>query len=159
MNDFGPFRLIDRIVEYRRGEHIATVTDLAARNVLTRTYSTESLLVEIAAQTCGLMNRLALEDAKDCFLGKVKSMSFHTIPEALSKVLATARPVMESKGLTLYEGNLAEHDSGKMLAEFEILICTTESLDVKTDDERSEYWRRYLNRLTSEFESRQGMRL
>lgn len=146
MNEFGPFRLIDRILKYEAGECIATRTDLSIREELQRSYSYQSILVEIAAQSCALLVRLDSDNRRESFLGKVGEIVF---PNAASApvVLARARVTGESGEIVAFQGEMRSLE-GESLAEFDLIIGTAANLGGDSG-RRTAYWRSYLDSLAT----------
>ena len=144
----GPFRFVDRILEYASEERIVTLTDLSSRKDLLNRFGFSSLLLEIAAQSCGLMNRVQHRGTRDSFLGKVRHMAFHEpffTVSPLSTVRTLARRISGTPDLTRYQGKV-ESFNGTLLADFDLLICTAE-LGGRDTDGRRRYWQNYLDQL------------
>lgn len=136
------FRLVDGVLEYRPGEFIRTSTDLESRGELLRRYGLQAVLTEVAAQSCGLLSRLDERGRRDCFLGKIKKMTFRET-SAVSRVTVSARAIFTSDELASYRGEIRAQDGG-LAADFDLLICMTENVGGDAE-ERSAYWRRYLD--------------
>ncbi len=147
--EYGPFRLIDKILAYRQGQSILTLCDLGCREELLSRYGFHSILIEAAAQSCGLMTRLEEEESRDCFLGKVKRFSLHAKLSSPLELRISAEKILSGKSLSQYRGELGSAD-GRLLADFDLLICSAEPLGGGSEL-RSEYWRRYLDSLLNSF--------
>ncbi|MCE5244623.1 MAG: hypothetical protein ABFD98_13180 [Syntrophobacteraceae bacterium] len=145
MKEFGPFRLIDGIVRYRKEEGIVTRCKLPARRTLIAEYGLPAMLLEYAAQSCALMSRIEDLDATDCFLGKVKRIDFHNAPSVQTSVLANVARITHGSELSRYTGEV-ETSGGLPVAHFDLLVCTVRALGGNTDI-RSKYWKNYLDGL------------
>lgn len=144
MKGFGPFRLIDSIREYGAGETITTLCRLENRRSVLGEISLSAILVELAAQTCGLIERLDSRSAGpvDCFLGKVRQMDFGGLPGWSDTVKTSARKVCADGRMSLFRGRL-DTEEGLALADFELLMCTVESVGGNRK-QRVHYWQDYL---------------
>lgn len=149
MKGFGPFRLIDGIVRYRREEGIVTRCELPSRGTLIAEYGLPAMLLEFAAQSCALMSRMEEDlDATDCFLGKVKHVGFLNAPALETSVLARIVRITRSRELSRYTG-VIETSDGLHVANFDLLVCTVPALGGEASI-RSKYWKNYLDGLLGE---------
>ena len=145
MTTFGAFRLLDTILSHQRGIRLTAECDPKSRRPLLDAMGEEAFLMELAAQTGALMNRLEATGFQDHFLGKIKTIAFHP-RNGLSEPVVTSVARLEGNGrLTRYEGH-SSSPSGVVLSSFDLLICTVPDLggDAKR---RSLYWRDHLARL------------
>lgn len=145
MKEFGPFRLIDSIVRYRKEEGIVTRCELSARITLIEEYGLPAMLLEFAAQSCALMSRIEDPGATDCFLGKVKHIDFLNASSVSTSVLANIVQITSGRELSRYTGEV-ETPGGIPVAQFDLLVCTARALAGNTDI-RAKYWKDYLDGL------------
>jgi hypothetical protein len=103
------------------------------------------MLLEIAAQSCALMNRIVDMGVKDCFLGKIKDMTFCDLSVTPAQVRTSAQWIFSSPKLTQYKGTIQSLETGPM-AHFNLFICTADKLS-GVSDLRAAYWSHYLERL------------
>jgi hypothetical protein len=152
-DQFGIFRLVDRILDYRDKDSIVTSCDLASRTELVRQHGVAPLLMEVAAQSSALMNRMEDKGRNDSFLAKIKQFNFLNALEGSSLVQARVKRIEKGNEITRYQGSV--ESCGVQLAEFDLLICTTEAIGGGSK-ERAEYWEHYLNCLIAGLSGQNG---
>ena len=145
MITFGNFRLLDKVLSHQPGKRLVTECLWSSRRILVNTMGEAAFLMELAAQTGALMNRLEGVSLQDHFLGKIKSMEFFPWNRLSSHIITWVMRLGGNGRLTHYQGQ-SMSPSGTVFSSFDLLICTTHDLG-GNGEKRSLYWRDHLANL------------